>query len=70
VINTDVGLFKNVSLAETRRLQFRLELFNLLNHPNLGQPDSNLIDPNFGRVLRLAPGAAARQIQLAMKFIF
>src|SRR6185295_5189550 len=36
--NTDVSLVKNTKVAGNARLQFRLEAFNVFNHPNLGQP--------------------------------
>jgi hypothetical protein len=34
VINSDMSLFKNIQLTENMKVQFRLEAFNFLNHPN------------------------------------
>ena len=34
-LNVDLGVNKNFPIGETRRLQFRGELFNFFNHPNL-----------------------------------
>lgn len=34
--NLNLGLFKNLKISEAIRLQFRLEAFNALNHPNPG----------------------------------
>ncbi len=34
----DVSLFKTTALSERTGLQFRAEFFNVLNHPNAGQP--------------------------------
>jgi hypothetical protein len=31
--NSDLSMFKNFQMAETRRLQFRFEAYNFLNHP-------------------------------------
>ena len=31
--NTDLGLFKNFDLKEGKRLQFRFNGYNFLNHP-------------------------------------
>jgi len=48
--NWDQGIYKNFKLSERFGLQFRGELFNALNHPNLfvvgssADPSSNFID--------------------------
>ena len=50
-INTmDLGLMKNWSYAERYKLQFRVEMFNALNHTSFSQPDSNPGDSNFGQI--------------------
>ena len=38
----DRSLFKSVQVSERVSLQFRAELFNGLNHPNLGTPNAQL----------------------------
>jgi hypothetical protein len=71
----DIAVFKNVPLGGTKRLQFRAEIFNFPNHPNLGDPNdggnNNVnVDPtsaDFGRVLRKT---GERNIQLGVKFNF
>jgi hypothetical protein len=71
----DMALFKNVPLGGTRRIQLRLEAFNFLNHPNLGDPGQGdnrnvVIDPrnaDFGRVLTKT---GERNVQLGVKFMF
>ncbi|HTC87998.1 MAG TPA: hypothetical protein VK686_06850, partial [Bryobacteraceae bacterium] len=45
------SVFKNFTVTERARLQFRAELFNLLNHANLGLPESDLESPAFGQIL-------------------
>ena len=34
VINSDMSLFKSFNFGETKKLQFRLQAYNWLNHPN------------------------------------
>jgi len=65
--NWDFSLLKNISLRENEEFQFRAELFNLLNHPNLRLPDSDISSPTFGQIHSdLGP----RVVQLAIKFKF
>jgi hypothetical protein len=65
--NIDFSLFRNFSMGESRRLQFRAECFNLLNHANFGLPENDLNSPAFGQILQAAP---PRLLQLALKFAF
>jgi hypothetical protein len=64
----DLGVNKLFPIRGDRvRLQFRSEFFNVLNHTNLGIPDSNISDAAFGTIRSTFP---ARQIQLALKLLF
>ena len=65
--NWDMGIQKYWNFTETKRLQFRVEMFNALNHPNFFVPDSNLGDSNFGTITGAYP---ARSVQFAGKFYF
>lgn len=67
LVNLDAGLFKNIPIRERMHLEFRTEFFNTLNHANFSNPNASLISPAFGQLLT---AGTARQIQLAMKFIF
>lgn len=42
--NIDLSLVKNTALSERARLQVRLDVFNVFNHPNFSSP----LLPNFG----------------------
>ena len=64
---TDLSLFKNLRLAGTHRLQFRIEAFNLFNQVRFGQPGSLITTPNFGRIIAADDG---RILQLAIKYNF
>ena len=45
----DVGLQRQFRLTEKAGLRFRAEFFNILNHSNFGNPNSDLTSPLFGR---------------------
>ena len=45
----DMAVRRQFNLSDRTNFQLRLEAFNLLNHPNFGNPISNLSDPQFGR---------------------
>jgi hypothetical protein len=66
-INVDIGIFKNFSLFETHRVQFRAEGFNVGNRVNLGNPNANRSAAAFGRI---TGAGAPRVIQLALKYQF
>ena len=67
IFELDLSLLKNFALKDTRRLQFRVECFNLVNHANFGLPVTDLASPSFGRILEAAP---PRLMQLGLKFLF
>ena len=66
--SVDLSLFKNNFFGERRyNLQFRAELFNLLNNVNFGPPNAVVNGAAFGTVVA---AGAPRQVQFAMKFLF
>lgn len=65
--NTDVSLVKNLAITKERRLQFRVDAFNVFNHAQFVNPSGNFTSPNFMQITRARP---ARIAQLAAKFIF
>ena len=66
-VNWDMGIQKWWHITETKRFQFRFEMYNAFNHPNFFVPDSNLGDSGFGTITGAYP---ARSIQFAGKFYF
>src|SRR3984957_7136763 len=66
-VNWDASAFKNIRLTESKELQFRGELFNLLNHTNFRLPVSDIESPTFGQI---QSDVSPRVIQVALKFLF
>jgi hypothetical protein len=65
----DTSLFRQFPIGEGRQFEFRAEAFNVLNHVNLGQPANDINSGAFGTINSTA-SSAARQLQLAVKFVF
>ena len=80
LLNLDSSLFKNTRirfLSETFNIQFRAELFNILNHTNFSPPAStNLqvfaqnLTPIASAGTLTSTSTTSRQIQLALKITF
>ena len=66
----DMALSRNIHLTQVQTLELRLESFNLLNHVNLGNPNTNLNLANFGRITALQTGATPRILQFGLKYGF
>lgn len=47
-VQWDLGIHREFPIHESVKLQFRAELFNVLNHPNFGPPVNDIGAPNFG----------------------
>jgi hypothetical protein len=67
LVNLDLSLQKKWSLRENRALEFRLDAFNALNHPNFNLPGRIFGAPNFGVV---TSAQDARELQFAVKWVF
>jgi hypothetical protein len=65
--NVDMVFQKNARLSEKLRMEFRWEIFDLLNHPNFDLPSRIAFTPNFGRIFS---AQEARQMQFGVKLIF
>jgi hypothetical protein len=63
----DLGVYKNFSVHERMRIQFRAEAFNSLNRTNFYVPNGNVSSQSFGQINRTFE---PRQLQLALKLMF
>jgi len=71
--NFDLGLYRGFRIGERQSIQFRTEVFNLPNHPNLFLPNAQASSSALGSVSRAAfqsQTGAQSQIQFALKFLF
>jgi hypothetical protein len=67
--NLDSSLFKSFAAGGERSLQFRLETFNTLNHPQFGTPGQlNFTTAGFSKITSDRNGY--RIVQLALKFFY
>jgi hypothetical protein len=73
----DFGIAKRIDLTERAQLQFRSEIFNIFNHPQYGQPQSDFsAGPGvFGSIISTVNTGPVgtgtpRQIQFALRLVF
>jgi hypothetical protein len=64
----DMGIRKNFKVYEAQNLQFRFDMFDILNHPNWGNPVTDPTSGSFGLVTGKTNDS--RQLQLALKYVF
>jgi hypothetical protein len=79
----DLAFMKHTPITEKWNVEFRTDIFNIVNHPNFANPDGNVFttnsagaiinDPGFGRststVGSLIGTGTSRQIQFSLKII-
>jgi hypothetical protein len=68
--NFDFSLIKNTKVGEVATVQFRLEAFNALNHPNLDIPNAQMNNAAAGHISNTLAGFDARQIQFGLKIAY
>ncbi len=65
--NLDASLFRNFTITERFKLQFRGEGFSVLNTPQWNNPSTDINSVNFGKI---TGAGGARSIQLGAKLTF
>jgi hypothetical protein len=65
----DMSAVKTVRISETKKIEFRLDARNVLNHPILGNPSLDINSANFGQIA--ADGVSGtRNFQALLRFSF
>jgi hypothetical protein len=65
--NVDLSIAKTWRLGDVSQLEFRWEIFNLINRANLNLPNRVFGTPNFGRIFS---AKGAREMQFGMRLTF
>ncbi|MPY90608.1 MAG: hypothetical protein GEU99_22145 [Luteitalea sp.] len=66
--NLDLSISKRFATFGRQYLLFRGEMFNALNHPNMGPPDRDIQSTSFGTITSTV--GSARIVQLVAKYYF
>jgi Carboxypeptidase regulatory-like domain/TonB-dependent Receptor Plug Domain len=64
----DFSALKNFAITERFTAQFRAEAFNIINHPNFGNPNANISNGNVGTIT--ATSFDNRDLQFALKLLW
>jgi len=72
--DVDLSGQKDTKIFEGLNFQLRADAFDILNHPNFGQPSGNVQSSTFGQIsatrFAISDGGSSRQLQISAKFIF
>jgi hypothetical protein len=70
----DMSGEKDTKLTERLSFNLRVDAFDILNHPNFGQPSGNVQSSTFGQIsstrFAVSDGGSSRQLQISGKFVF
>ncbi len=71
----DTAISKRINITERTNLMLRMEVFNVFNHPQLGNPNVNFSSPLFGQITSISNTTpigtgTARSVQFAARFTF
>jgi len=66
--NFDASLSKITPFKESRLVEWRMEVFNLLNHPNFANPENKMTSAAFGTITSTV--ANARVIQFGLRIVY
>jgi hypothetical protein len=63
-----MALSRRLPVGDGKHIEMRIEMFNVFNRVNLGNPNVTFGNANFGRITATAGGP--RIMQLAAKYVF
>lgn len=66
-VNMNLAVVKKTAITEHRDLELRAEFFNVFNHAEFDNPDTNIDSTTFGQVITTQP---ARILQFGARFSF
>ena len=70
----DMSGEKDTKITEGLSFNLRVDAFDILNHPNFGQPSGNVQSATFGQIsstrFAVSDGGSSRQLQISGKFVF
>ena len=66
-VNMDMALSKHFKFHERLDAELRLDAFNVFNHANFGNPNTNIFSVNFGQV-STTQGPRVLQLALHLRF--
>ncbi|MES2390311.1 MAG: carboxypeptidase regulatory-like domain-containing protein [Acidobacteriota bacterium] len=67
---SDVSVLKSFAIHEKLNLQLRMDAFNVLNHPNFGNPGANISVGTFGTITGTLGSGPNRLVQLGGRLRF
>jgi hypothetical protein len=75
LLQIDTAISRRINLTERMNLMIRMEVFNVFNHPEFGNPNVNFSSPQFGEITSVSNTTpigtgTARSVQFAARFTF
>lgn len=69
-VNLDTSLVRNFPVLTDKNLEFRVEAFNLANHPNFYNPRGTAVQAGSSSLGQIQNAYNQRELQAALRFIF
>jgi hypothetical protein len=69
-LDFDMNLLKRVRIGETREVEFRVDVVNVLNHPNFSAPTAANMDINSAQFGRITEAGSARRFTIGARLNF